>query len=110
MIAEEEFLRKKYGSAYELWASKTPAFIPKFSQWKSADLTFSVKTVLKREYNGLLAVALTFALFNFIGHYFYDGIFHLDLFWQVTLIVSLILFLTLRTLKKTTKVLEVEGR
>ena len=110
MIAEEEFLRKKYGASYEIWASKTPAFIPSFSLWRSADLSFSLKTVLKREYNGLLAVAITFALFNVIAHYFYDQTLRLDCFWLVTLIVSAILFLTLRTLKKTTKVLEVEGR
>lgn len=110
MIAEEEFLRKKYGTVYEEWASKTPAFIPGFGHWKSSDLTFSLKTVLKREYNGLLAVAITFALFNVIAHYFYDGSFHLDFFWQVVLIVSLVIFITLRTLKRSTRVLQVEGR
>ncbi|MBC8051816.1 MAG: lipid A phosphate methyltransferase [Sphingobacteriaceae bacterium] len=110
MIAEEEFLRKKYGSTYELWASKTPAFIPDFSLWKSADLSFSVKNVLKREYNGLLAVAVTFSIFNVTAHYFYDEAFKLDCFWQVVLIISSILFITLRTLKRHTRVLHVEGR
>lgn len=110
MIAEEEFLRKKYGSSYENWASKTPAFIPNFALWKSADLTFSLKNVLKREYNGLFAVAVTFALFNVIAHYFYDGRFSIDIFWLITLVVSFILFLVLRTLKKNTRILEVEGR
>ncbi|MBC7916122.1 MAG: DUF1295 domain-containing protein [Pyrinomonadaceae bacterium] len=110
MIAEEEFLRKKYGVTYESWASKTPAFIPDFSLWRSADLTFSMRNVLKREYNGLLAVAITFALFNVMAHYFYAETFKVDLIWQVTLIASLIIFLVLRTLKKTTRVLEVEGR
>lgn len=110
MIAEEEFLRKKYGSAYEQWAAKTPAFIPSPSLWRSSDLSFSIKTVLKREYNGLLAVAITFALFNVIAHYFYDQTFRIDTFWQITLIISFLIFLTLRTLKKATRVLEVEGR
>lgn len=110
MIAEEEFLRKKYGSTYEIWASKTPAFLPNLSLWRSSDLTFSMRNVLKREYNGLFAVAITFTLFNAIAHYFYDGRFEIDFFWQVTLILSLIIFLTLRTLKKNTKVLDVEGR
>jgi hypothetical protein len=66
--------------------------------------------VLKREYNGLFAVGLTLAIFNIAAHYFYDGSFTMDLFWKVVLIVTLVIFLTLRTLKKTTKVLEVEGR
>jgi protein-S-isoprenylcysteine O-methyltransferase Ste14 len=110
MIAEEEFLRRKYGAQYELWASKTPAFIPNFSLWKSADLSFSVKTVLKREYNGLLAVAITFTLFNIIVHYLYDGSFRVDLFWLVVFIVSFLLFLILRTLKRSTRLLHVDGR
>jgi hypothetical protein len=110
MIAEEEFLRKKYGSAYESWASKTPAFIPNFSLWQSADLSFSMKNVLKREYNGLFAVALTFTIFNAAAHYFYDQTFQIDLFWKITLIVCFVIFITLRTLKKSTKVLQVEGR
>jgi protein-S-isoprenylcysteine O-methyltransferase Ste14 len=110
MIAEEEFLRKKYGTSYETWASKTPAFLPDFSLWRSADLTFSMRNVLKREYNGLFAVAITFTLFNIAAHYFNDNAFEVDFFWQVTFIVSLVLFLTLRTLKKTTRVLQVEGR
>jgi protein-S-isoprenylcysteine O-methyltransferase Ste14 len=110
MIAEEEFLRKKYGSSYESWASKTPAFIPNFSLWRSSGLSFSPKTVLKREYNGLFAVAITFALFNVTSHYFYNGAFHIDPFWHILLFASFVIFITLRTLKKTTRVLEVEGR
>ena len=64
MIAEEEFLRRKYGAAYENWAGKTPAFLPKLSLWRSATLTFSFKNVLKREYNGFFAVAISFAMLN----------------------------------------------
>ena len=110
MIAEEEFLRKKYGNTYELWASKTPAFIPDFSLWRASGLCFSLKTVLKREYNGLLAVAITFALFNIAAHFFYNQTFRIDSFWHVTLFISFVIFVTLRTLKKTTRMLEVEGR
>lgn len=110
MIAEEEFLRKKYKESYENWASKTPAFFPAFSNWKGANLSFSIKNVLKREYNGLFAVAVTFALLNILAHFFQKSDFYIDFFWQVVFVVCLALFLVLRFLKKRTKYLDVEGR
>ncbi|HRC67928.1 MAG TPA: isoprenylcysteine carboxylmethyltransferase family protein, partial [Bacteroidales bacterium] len=33
MFAEEQFLRRKFGSAYTDWADKTPAFIPNFGKY-----------------------------------------------------------------------------
>ena len=110
MIAEEEFLRRSYGPAYESWAKKTPAFLPDFSSWKPSALSFSMRNVLKREYNGMFAVAISFALMNVIAHLFVDSTFIIDDFWKIVFFVSLAVFLILRTLKKSTKVLEVEGR
>ena len=34
IFAEEMFLRDKFGQDYLAWASKTPAFFPKFALWK----------------------------------------------------------------------------
>ena len=51
-FAEEEFLRKKFGDAYLEWANKTPAFIPRFKNWKKPELPFSLKAALKKEYSG----------------------------------------------------------
>jgi protein-S-isoprenylcysteine O-methyltransferase Ste14 len=110
MLAEEEYLRRKYKDTYEAWASKTPAFLPNFSNQKAANLTFSFKNVLKREYNGLFATAISFVLFNILGHFFHDHTFSVDFFWQVVFVISLALFMFLRFLKKKTKVLDVEGR
>ncbi len=110
MIAEEEFLRRSYGPSYEAWAKVTPAFIPRFSSWKPSSLHFSMKNVLKREYNGMFAVAVSFTLFNLMAHLFAEGTFYVDAFWKIVFVSCLLIFLVLRTLKKSTKVLEVEGR
>jgi len=46
MYTEETFLREKFGEKFTAWASRTPAFFPHFSLWKSPDLSFSVKNIL----------------------------------------------------------------
>ena len=110
MYAEEEFLRRSYSVNYEAWASRTPAFMPRLSGWIPSKLDFSFRNVLKREYNGLFATVVSFVLINVISHFFVKGTFALDDLWVVIFIVGAITFITLRTLKKSTKLLEVQGR
>lgn len=114
MFAEEHFLRKKFTQIYLNWAEKTPAFIPKIMKWKGSGEPFSMKNVLKREYNGFFAVFFSFSLIFLMRQYtnynFRDWKAYLDDFWLYSLIGSFVVFITLRTLKKKTKVLDVKGR
>ncbi len=110
MFAEEQFIRRKFGVEYENWASKTPAFIPAFRQWKAAELSLSIKNILKREYSGFFGTIFSFAYINFIKNYFFDGQIWLDVKWQIALAAGLLIMLTLRSLKKYTRVLNTEGR
>ena len=110
MLAEEEFLRKKYGVIYETWAVKTPLFIPDFGMWKTPDLSFSFKNILKREYNGLFALLISFCLINGVSNLFHNGSFFINLLWQILLSVGALTFLILRLLKKKTGILDVVGR
>ena len=77
-------------------------------------MPFSIKNVLKREYNGFFAVFLSFALINFMRNYStydYPEIQdNLNPFWLYALVGSFVVFIVLRTLKKKTKVLDVVGR
>ena len=61
MFAEESFLRQKFGETYQQWAATTPAFLPRFSQWRKPSLPFSWLNVLRREYSGLMIVILCHA-------------------------------------------------
>src|SRR5690349_5318517 len=56
MFAEEEFLRGKFGDAYERWAAETPAFLPDPRRWRAPTLPFSGRNVLKREYSAVFGV------------------------------------------------------
>jgi len=110
-FAEEEFLRRKFGDAYVDWADKTPAFLPRYANWNRPNLTFSLRKVLKREYSGFFAIIASFTCLNIL-----EGIFinarnpRIDPGWVVLFCVGLIIYLTLRTLKKKTRILDVPGR
>jgi protein-S-isoprenylcysteine O-methyltransferase Ste14 len=110
MYAEEAFLRKKFGPVYDEWASCTPAFLPDFRKFRPANLDFSMRNVLKREYNGLFNLVLSFVLINLMHSLIRQQSVVVEDFWLVCLATALLLLLVLRTLKKKTRVLHVEGR
>jgi protein-S-isoprenylcysteine O-methyltransferase Ste14 len=60
MFAEEGYLRVKFGQSYLDWSVDVPSFWPRNLKWKSPDVDFSVRNVLKREYNGLGSSARSF--------------------------------------------------
>lgn len=110
MFAEEAFLRRKFEKEYFAWAEKTPAFFPRFSNYKKSSLDFSLKNVLKREYNGFFNLILIMTLFRIIGYAISEQKFYLDLPWIIVFACGFIIFATLKILKKFTNVLNVEGR
>ncbi len=110
MFAEEQFLKGKFGDQYLKWSMTAPPFFPKLKGWQKADLEFSLKNVLKREYNGLFAVGISFAYLNILKNYLATKTFMITDFWLYTLIITFLIFIILRTLKKSTRVLEVDGR
>jgi protein-S-isoprenylcysteine O-methyltransferase Ste14 len=110
IMAEEAFLKSKFGPAYEAYLARTPAFIPDFRLWRPAALPFSMKNVLKREYNGFFGVVAGFTALEVSGDYIVKGRLVVDPAWAVLFLAALAVFLTLRTLKKKTRLLHVEGR
>ena len=110
MYAEEYFLRNKFGQIYLDWAENVPPFIPRFSNFNGANLEFSIKNVLKREYNGFFALMLIFAVFIAIRFYYQTFTYGLPNSWYVIFGLSIVIFGTLKILKKFTKVLDVKGR
>ena len=109
MYAEEQFLRKKFGHTYTNWAGGTPAFFPRFSQFVKPSLPFSWKKVLKKEKNGLVAVFMLFFFFYASGQFILGKKID-NPFLAYGCVVSIVLYLVLKYLKKYTKVFDEEGR
>lgn len=110
ICAEEAFLRQKFGADFERWAAPTPTIIPRFSGWKASAYPFEWRTVLRREYPGFFAITIAFALLTAVGDSLAAGELRVDPAWVVLLVFGAVVFVTLRTLKRHTKVLHVEGR
>lgn len=110
IMAEEFFLRKKFGKFYDSYSIRTPVFIPNFKLWEKPELALSCRNILKREYPGFFGVVASFTALEFLGSYVAEGRFVFDQAWVVIFVISSLIYLTLRTLKKKTKLLHVEGR
>jgi protein-S-isoprenylcysteine O-methyltransferase Ste14 len=110
MFAEEAFLRQKFGDAFERWADATRAVIPGRIRWRSPQLSFSWRTVLRREYPGFFAVTIVFAGLEIVGDSLVEGRVKVDLPWVGLLLIGAVAFLLLRTLKKKSRLLHVDGR
>jgi len=110
MFAEEQFLRKKFGEAYDNWSEKVGSFIPTSFRYISTRLHFSVKNVLKREYNSFVNIFVIFILLDLVRNYFLSGRFYLTGMWIYLGVPAGAIWLIVRTIHKSTRWLEVEGR
>lgn len=110
MFAEERFLERKFGDTYMSWANATPAFIPCIRKYKKNTVPFSMVSILRREYSGVLATVVGFVFIDDLRRYFASGRFEWMTPWHIALAAVLILALILRSLKHYTSVLKEEGR
>lgn len=117
MFTEEQFLRQKFGQKYLQWANKTPAIIPNFKDYKSPEMSFSFKNVLKREYPSLFGILIMFGLYDIILLLMKHPDFKtadlpklLQEHHYALFAISFLFYLIVRIIVKTTKWLEVEGR
>ena len=110
MFAEERFLQKKFGEDYLHWASQKPAFLPNFSNYVKSEVSFSFKSILRREYSGVLATVIGFVFVELARNYFVDQCICISNGYWFTLVVVLVFSLILRTIKKTTTLLDESGR
>lgn len=110
MIAEEAFLRAQFGEAFNSWARSTPAFFPRFSQWIPADLPFSFRNVLKREYSALLQITVVAFILKYYGDWLDTHRVMPSTPSMVFLLGGVCAWTVLRFMKRKTSVLNVPGR
>ena len=109
MFAEERFLEKRFGEEYLNWSNKIPTFIPNFSLYKKSLIPFSIKTVLRREYSGILACVIGFCFVDVLRNYkIGEEVFSKNMIYILggTLIISILL----RTIKRNTQILNEKDR
>lgn len=110
IFAEEEFLRKKFGNLFLEWAIKTPAFFPRFKNWKKPSLPFSFKTVLRREFSTFFAIVAVFTFLDIAADLLIEKKLEMGMSWRLFFTFGLVVYIILVILKKKTNILNVEDR
>lgn len=115
MLAEENFLRAKFGDEYLHWAQRTPALLPRCTGWVWPDLPFSLRTVLRREYPGFYLITVFFLVVEGIEAVVLDHAVLADWIidepvWVVLFGVGTLAYLGLRLTRRYTTWLVVVGR
>jgi len=110
IFTEEEFLRRKFGKEFIVWAQKTPMVIPNFKNWRKPDLPFSFKTILRREFSTYFAVVAVFFFLEIAINFLTKKQFSVHTSWLIYFLVNLAIYFIFLFLKKRTHVLDVKGR
>lgn len=110
MFAEEQFLRRKFGEAYDSWSENVKAVIPSFGKYIPSGLPFSLRTVLRREYNSFINIFLIFTLLDIARNYFVSERPGITPLWGFMFGAAVLIWGTLRLIHKKTGWLSVEGR
>jgi protein-S-isoprenylcysteine O-methyltransferase Ste14 len=110
MFAEEQFLRRKFGEIYDNWSMKVSSFIPYSFNFIRPKLPFSVRNVLKREYNGFFNIFVIFTILDIFRNYFLSGRIYLTGMWIYLFASAFVIWIVIWGIHKLTKWLEVEGR
>lgn len=106
IYAEEDFLWEKFGDEFMAWAAKTPAFLPRLKNWVPPDRPFSVRKVLRRDYSAFFAIISAFTVMEILCDSRAMGKPEMDHLWLGLFIGGAAIYVTLRTLKKKTGVLD----
>ena len=110
MFAEEQFLRRKFGEIYDKWSETVSSFIPYSFRYIPPNLPFSIRNVLKREYNSFVNIFAIFTLLDLFRNYFLSGRIYLTEMWIWLFASAFVIWIVVRTIHKRTKWLEIEGR
>ena len=110
IFAEERFLERKFGDDYLVWSNTLPAFIPLVLNFKKAITPFSIITILRREYAGILAAVIGFNFIEGFRNYFATNEWSVSSLSFKVLIFTTILTFVLRSLKHYTSLLKEKDR
>ncbi len=115
VAAEERFLAERFGVAYADWADRTPALWPRLGNWRPPAERFSLRTVLRKEYNGLMTIALAYVGLEAITDLVVGGEplrawLCDDYAWVLLLVICLPVCAVLWLLNRHTRLLHVAGR
>lgn len=103
---EEQFLDGLFGSAFREWASRVPAIVPQFAGRIPSTTAMSWRKILRSEFYGLLVITASVFVLDFAQTWSRSRTFRPDPIWTWVFVATAAMFLVVRTLKKSTRMLE----
>jgi len=100
ILTEEDFLLGKFKDQYIKYTKEVNCLIPSFVNFKRPVKKFSFHMVLMREHDTLLTTILAFLGVELIIKAIIYGNFHLDVFWIIVLLLTIVIFCVLKYIKK----------
>lgn len=110
MFAEEQFLRRKFGEAYDKYSEIVRAVLPRFRGFVKPALPFSIKSTLKREYNSFVNIFIIFVLLDLSRNYFLSERIYLTQMWIYIGVPAGLIWIIIRLIFKKTSLLNDDGR
>lgn len=100
IMAEENFLKQKFGAAYEAYTRLTPAFVPKLSLWKKTVLSYSPKFMIRKECHGLFVMMIIFSVLGMACDAVANGSFVLVNVWVWIAGISTLVYVLINLVTK----------
>ena len=97
---EEQYLRARFGGAFDAWAARVPALLPRFTNFVPAARPFNWAAVRRREIYSLTVIAVTPLFIDIIEDTAQDGHLTVEPLWVVLAVGGLVLFLIGRVSKR----------
>jgi len=110
MFAEEQFLRRKFGEAYDKYSEIVRAVLPRFRGFVKPVLPFSIKSTLKREYNSFVNIFIIFVLLDLSRNYFLSERIYLTPMWIYIGVPAGLIWIIIRLIFKKTSLLNDDDR
>ncbi|MFY0687278.1 MAG: DUF1295 domain-containing protein [Cyclobacteriaceae bacterium] len=99
MYTEEQFLQRKFQHDFIEWSSKTPAIIPVFKQFSSAQHPFQWVKVLRKEKNGLAALFILIEIYHSLGLWMDNQTWKMD-FWGWAMVLAVLYYTVIKIQNK----------
>jgi protein-S-isoprenylcysteine O-methyltransferase Ste14 len=110
VVVEEAFLRLKFGEEYMAWASHTPAFVLRLSKWKKPSLPFSLRALIRREYQSAFGLIMALFALEALTEWHMEHRWRMDVMWIWIVGLATCGYLIARFLHKKTTLLRAPGR
>jgi protein-S-isoprenylcysteine O-methyltransferase Ste14 len=102
---EEAFLRERFGSAFDAWATRTPAMLPRSWHYVPSERAFDERKALRGEFYAFALVLTMPLVLDMTEDLLTESQVTPDGIWVVMAVLGMVTFFALRFLKKHSTVL-----